>query len=190
MATYTASATSSSDSSSSNSGSSGSGSTHTVIVAPTQGVLRYVPFALNASVGDTVEFVWHANVHTVTHSSELEVCNKTLDDPFTSGIQNESFTFTQVINSTDPTFFYCGVPTHCQKGMFGIINPPSALVSNMSVGSMMPTMVSNVRILFILFCTQPNELFSDLTGLDHLDDEHVHGIGWTGLARRVVGKLN
>lgn len=143
MATYTASATSSSDSSSSNSGSSGSGSTHTVIVAPTQGVLRYVPFALNASVGDTVEFVWHANTHTVTHSSELEVCNKTLDDPFTSGIQNESFTFTQVINSTDPTFFYCGVPTHCQKGMFGIINPPSALVSNMSVGSMMPTMVSN-----------------------------------------------
>jgi len=142
MATYTPTATSGSDSSSSGT-SSGSGSTITVIVAPTQGVLRYVPFAVNASVGDTVEFVWHANMHTVTHSSELEVCNKTLDDPFTSGVQNESFTFSQVVNSTDPTFFYCGVPTHCQKGMFGIINPPSAIVSNMSVGSMMPTLVSN-----------------------------------------------
>ncbi|KLO06606.1 hypothetical protein SCHPADRAFT_837858 [Schizopora paradoxa] len=142
MATYTPTSTSGSDSSSSGT-SSGSGSTITVIVAPTQGVLRYVPFAVNASVGDTVEFVWHANMHTVTHSSELEVCNKTLDDPFTSGVQNESFTFSQVVNSTDPTFFYCGVPTHCQKGMFGIINPPNAIDSNMSVGSMMPTLVSN-----------------------------------------------
>ena len=61
----------SSDSGSSGSGSSGSGATHTVIVAPTQGVLRYIPFALNASVGDTIEFIWGANEHTVTKSSEL-----------------------------------------------------------------------------------------------------------------------
>jgi plastocyanin len=52
---------------------SGSGCTHTVIVAPTQGVLRYVPFAINASVGDTIAFVWNANKHTVTKSSELAV---------------------------------------------------------------------------------------------------------------------
>jgi plastocyanin len=74
----------------SNSGS-GSGVTHTVIVAPTQGVLRYVPFALNASVGDTVMFMWGANNHTVTKSSELELCNKTTDAPFASGEQNKSF---------------------------------------------------------------------------------------------------
>lgn len=49
------------------------GMTHTVIVAPTQGVLRYVPFAINASVGDTVTFVWNANNHTVTKSSQLAV---------------------------------------------------------------------------------------------------------------------
>ena len=35
----------------------GTGATHTVIVAPTKGVLRYVPFAVNASVGDTVRFM-------------------------------------------------------------------------------------------------------------------------------------
>lgn len=70
---------------------SGNGATHTVIVAPTQGVLRYVPFALNASVGDTVMFMWGANNHTVTKSSELEVCNKTSDSPFASGEQNEGF---------------------------------------------------------------------------------------------------
>ena len=112
------------------SGSSGSESTITVIVAPTQGVLRYVPFAVNASVGDTIEFQWNANMHTVTKSSEITICNKTLDEPFTSGVQNKSFTFTQVVNDTNPTFFYCGVPTHCQKGMFGIINPPSTLSSS------------------------------------------------------------
>ena len=72
-------------------GSYGNGATHTVWVAPTQGVLRYVPFALNASVGDTVKFIWGANNHTVTKSSQLELCNKTTDALFTSGTQNKTF---------------------------------------------------------------------------------------------------
>lgn len=125
---------------------SGSGVTHTVIVAPTQGVLRYVPFATNASVGDTVKFIWGANVHTVTKSSQLELCNKTSDAPFASGSQNQSFVFTQVVNDTNPIFFYCGTPTHCEKGMFGIINPPTAEFPNTptAVDSMMTTMAANV----------------------------------------------
>jgi plastocyanin len=122
------------------SGSSGSGTTHTVIVAPTQGVLRYVPFALNASVGDTVKFMWGANNHTVTKSSELALCNKTSDQPFASGEQNTSFVFTQVVNDTNPTFFYCGTPTHCEKGMFGIINPPNAYMQPSSASMMMPSL--------------------------------------------------
>ncbi|KAG1756827.1 uncharacterized protein EDB91DRAFT_1041008 [Suillus paluster] len=120
------------------------GMTHTVIVAPTQGILRYVPFAINASVGDTVTFVWNANNHTVTKSSQLAICNKTSDMPFASGEQNKSFVFTQKINDTNTTFFYCGTPGHCQKGMFGIINPPNAVTgSNATVSSMMPVMASN-----------------------------------------------
>jgi len=127
-------------SSTSSSNSSGSGKTHTVVVAPTQGVLRYVPFALNASVGDTVKFIWGANNHTVTKSSQLSLCNKTGDAPFASGTQNKTFVFTQMVNDTNPTFFYCGTPTHCQKGMFGIINPPNAFMQNTSVGMMMPSL--------------------------------------------------
>ncbi|CDO68351.1 hypothetical protein BN946_scf184799.g78 [Trametes cinnabarina] len=122
--------------SSSGSGS-GSGTTHTVIVAPTQGVLRYVPFAVNASVGDTVMFVWGANNHTVTKSSQLEICNKTSEQPFASGEQNKPFTFTQVVNDTNPIFFYCGTPGHCQKGMFGMINGPSSYNAPTSVSQMM-----------------------------------------------------
>jgi plastocyanin len=133
-----------------NSGSVGTGATHTVIVAPTQGVLRYVPFAVNASVGDTIQFMWNANNHTVTKSSELLPCNKTADSPFTSGQQSKGFVFTQVVNSTDPTYFYCGVPSHCQKGMFGIINPPSALSSSTSIFNSMTTLAANVNSTFFV----------------------------------------
>jgi len=124
-------------------GSSGSGATHTVIVAPTQGVLRYVPFAVNASVGDTVMFMWGANNHTVTKSSQLELCNKTSDALFASGTHDKGFTFTQVVNDTNPTFFYCATPGHCPKGMFGIINPPNAAGSPTAVSSMMPSMMND-----------------------------------------------
>ena len=118
------------------------GKTHVVWVAPTQGVLRYVPFAVNASVGDTVKFIWGANNHTVTKGSELTPCNKTSDAPFASGIQLKDFVFEQVVNDTNPTFFYCAVPNHCTKGMFGIINPPNAIGGPTSVGSMMQPMVA------------------------------------------------
>jgi len=143
-ATWMPSATASSTYSggSGSSGSSGNGVTHTVVVAPTQGVLRYVPFAVNASVGDTIHFEWHANNHTVTKSSQLEICNKTADAPFASGEQNLGFTFDQVVNDTNPTFFYCGTPTHCQKGMFGIINPPSSFGVSTSVGMQMQNLTS------------------------------------------------
>jgi len=125
-------------------GSSGSGATHTVIVAPTQGVLRYVPFMVNASVGDTIQFMWGANNHTVTKGTALGVCNKSENALFTSGEHNKSFTFTQVVNDTNPTFFYCATPGHCEKGMFGIINPPMAgASSSSSVASMLGSMMSN-----------------------------------------------
>jgi len=118
------------------------GTTHTVIVAPSQGVLRYVPPFLNASVGDTVKFMWGANNHTVTKSSQLELCNKTSDHPFASGEQNKSFVFTQVVNDTNPTFFYCGTPTHCEKGMFGVINPSFMNAQPGSASNMMTSLAA------------------------------------------------
>ncbi|KAJ7273668.1 hypothetical protein B0H12DRAFT_1007567 [Mycena haematopus] len=126
-------------------GSTGTGATHTVIVAPTQGVFRMVPFATNASVGDTIEFHWGANEHTVTKSSALLPCNKSSEAPvFASGEHNESFVFTQVVNDTQPTFYYCGTPGHCEKGMFGVINPQMAAPgSPTSLGGMMQSMAAN-----------------------------------------------
>jgi len=127
----------------SSSGSTGTGATHTVIVAPSQGVFRYVPFAVNASVGDTIKFMWGANTHTVTKSSSLSPCNATKDAPFASGIHSKGFVFTQVVNDTNPVFFHCAVPTHCSKGMFGVINPQNAFGSNTSVNGMMGSMTTS-----------------------------------------------
>lgn len=118
-------------------GSKGTGSTVTVIVAPTKGVLRYVPAAVNATVGTTIKFMWGAGPHTVTKSSSLLPCNKSGEAPiFASGQQEKDFVFTQVVNDTKPAFFMCGVPEHCQKGMFGMINPPNSFGAPSSVAGM------------------------------------------------------
>jgi plastocyanin len=122
----------------------GTGATHTVVVAPSQGVLRFVPFALNATVGDTIQFMWGANNHTVTKGTALTPCNRSEDDAsFASGLQNKDFVFTQVVNDTEPTYFYCAAPTHCQKGMFGIINPVASFGAPTSFGGMIPELSAN-----------------------------------------------
>ncbi|CCL99129.1 uncharacterized protein FIBRA_01143 [Fibroporia radiculosa] len=132
--------------------SSGSGTTHTVIVAPTQGVLRFVPFTVNASVGDRIMYMWNANNHTVTKGSELEICNETSEAPFATGEHDKGFTFMETVNNTDPVFFFCSTPTHCEKGMFGIINPPSVgNNANTSVASMMPAMMANSSTLSAMY---------------------------------------
>lgn len=119
----------------------GSGDGLSIVVAPHQGVLRYVPPFVTAQAGQEITWTWGAGPHTVTQSSQATPCNGTIGG-FASGQQNASFVFTQTVNSTDPVFFYCGVPTHCQKGMFGAINPPTAPGANTSVAVMMPQWAS------------------------------------------------
>ncbi|WVQ76565.1 hypothetical protein IAR50_006236 [Cryptococcus sp. DSM 104548] len=130
-----ATSTSSSSSSSYNSTSSqnatsttsATGTTHTVIVAPTMGVLRFVPFAVTAAQGDQILFKWGAGPHTATLSQGENVCNKsTANDAFDSGKLNATETFMTTVTATTPQFHYCTVGMHCAMGMFGLINPPSA----------------------------------------------------------------
>ncbi|ESK96936.1 extracellular serine-rich [Moniliophthora roreri MCA 2997] len=137
-ATYSPTATSGHE------GSTGGGATVTVMVAPKQGVLRYVPFAVNASVGTTIEFRWGGGPHTVTKGSALLPCNKSTEDPvFASGQQEKDFIFTQVVNDTKPTYYFCGVGQHCNSGMFAIINPPMDINGGSSVGGMMQEIMAN-----------------------------------------------
>lgn len=144
-AKYTPPPPTNTDGGSGSAGGKGTGATHTVIVAPTKGVLRYVPFAVNASVGDTVLYRWGAGPHTVTMGSTLEVCNKSASpNTFASGMQNAGFEYTVVVNDTKPLFVYCAVAGHCQKGMFGVVNPPMAAPGAPSaLNAMMKNLVQN-----------------------------------------------
>lgn len=47
------------------------------------------------------------------------------------------------VNDTNTIAYYCGVPGHCPKGMFGFINPPNANAAPMTVATMMPALISN-----------------------------------------------
>ncbi|KAG8767390.1 hypothetical protein FRC15_005714 [Serendipita sp. 397] len=130
---------------------SASGAIHTVMVAPEGAGLRYVPFAVNASVGDTVRYVWTTNAnHTATLSSSLAICNKSgiaEERNFVSGVRNAAQgmqTFDVVVETAEPQFFYCSVAQHCAKGMFGIINPGQGTGSSgNTVRSMMSSMLSS-----------------------------------------------
>ena len=51
------------------------------------------------------------------------------------------------VNTTDVITYYCGVPGHCPKGMFGFINPPNAAGTPMTVASMTPSMITNSSTL-------------------------------------------
>jgi plastocyanin len=106
------------------------GAVHTIMVAPTQGVLRYWPFAVNATVGDTIRYVWTTPAnHTATLSSALTICNKSAKADelnWVSGVRNASAgtqTFDVTIQTNEQQFFYCSVAQHCSKGMFGMVQP-------------------------------------------------------------------
>lgn len=168
-----------SDSGSGDTGSSVTDDANTlnVVVAPHQGVLRYVPPLITASVGQTVKFTWGAGPHTVTQSSQAAPCNHSIGG-FQSGQQNATATFTQVVNDTNPVFFYCGVPTHCQKGMFGAINPPTAPGANTSVAAMMPQWAAMDADIMAAMTTLNNS--QNLLAVPHAstwgDDMDVSGI--------------
>jgi plastocyanin len=78
----------------------GKGAVHTVMVAPMQGVLRYWPFAVNASVGDTIRYVWSTPAnHTATLSSAFAICNKSVEAEKSSTGYLESATLRRALKT-------------------------------------------------------------------------------------------
>lgn len=128
----------------------GTGAVHTVMVAPDGVGLRYVPFAVNASIGDTIRYVWTTPLnHTVTMSSALTICNKSAEAEsrnFVSGIRSAATgtqTFDVTVETEEPQFFYCSVAQHCIKGMFGVVNPGSDVGGANTIGTMMASMMAS-----------------------------------------------
>ena len=77
-----------------------------------QNGLEYTPSTVNASVGDTVEFIFHPKNHTVTQSTFAAPCQ-----PMANGIDSsfqpvpanatQGPSMSVPVNSTDPVWFYC-----------------------------------------------------------------------------------
>jgi plastocyanin len=84
---------------------------------------NFSPNTIKASVGDTVTFKFTSSPHDVVES--------TFDAPCTyknagiyAPISKSPTTFIVNVTSTDPTWFFCSVPGHCNSGMVGVINAP------------------------------------------------------------------
>jgi len=105
----------------------------TITVLVGNGNLTYIPNEVTANVGDTVQFQWTIGFHTVTQAVGVDAaCVKNPDGFAASGNQSAPFSWSIVVNDTKPIWFYCNIPTHCQKGMFGVINgaPGAVLKAN------------------------------------------------------------
>ncbi|RDL30787.1 Uncharacterized protein BP5553_10132 [Venustampulla echinocandica] len=94
--------------------------------------LAFSPDSITAAVGSSIEFVFYPPVHSVTQSSFDSPCAPLANGTgfwsgaiTTTGDKTNTNVFTLTINDTNPIWFYCATPSHCETGMAGVINPPS-----------------------------------------------------------------
>ncbi|KAF8477241.1 Cupredoxin [Kalaharituber pfeilii] len=111
---------------------------HVVQVGDKDGSLRFYPEELQAKVGELVQFQFWPRNHSVAQSTFNEPCKPIGDSAsangtvgFFSGFMpvtaEDEFmpTFTITVNQTGPIWYYCATGPHCQRGMAGVINPPT-----------------------------------------------------------------
>jgi len=92
--------------------------------------LVFTPDTLTAAAGTTVEFHFYPQIHSVAQSSFDSPCapigaSAFFSGGFTVASGQSPNVWTLTVNDTTPLWFYCGYPGHCEKGMAGVINPPS-----------------------------------------------------------------
>jgi len=110
--------------------SSSTASIQTVTVGANN-ALAFSPNTITANVGTSIEFIFSPPIHSVVQSSFSSPCAPLANNTgfysgafnTTSGTNTNAFTIT--VNNTNPIWFYCGSPSHCELGMVGVINPPS-----------------------------------------------------------------
>lgn len=82
-------------------------------------IARFFFFARRFFDCSTIE----AGPHTVTQSFPLEICNASqAAGAWKSGMQEAGFELPVEVSSNATQTYFCAVPNHCRKGMFGLIN--------------------------------------------------------------------
>jgi plastocyanin len=99
----------------------------TITVGTSAGLPGFSPQNVTAKVGEAVEFVFNPSTHSIIQTSFDSPCNYTNSSGFFSGPVTTSGglntnVFLVTVNDTNPIWFYCGFPTHCEAGMVGSIN--------------------------------------------------------------------
>ena len=102
----------------------GSSNVHTVQVG--KGGFVFTPDTITAAEGDVVEFMIQPG-HSVAQSSFNSPCAPISSAAIFSGTISSATTFSVTVNGSDPLWFYCGTPTHCEGGMAAVINQPYVL---------------------------------------------------------------
>ncbi|KAG4440993.1 hypothetical protein IFR05_003500 [Cadophora sp. M221] len=95
---------------------------HDINVGP---ALSYTPALTTAVAGDTLSFHFTSNNHDVVSGSADSACEPS-ETSFYSGLDVSGKIFVVTVNNTDPIYFYCSVPGHCQGGMVGGVNVPES----------------------------------------------------------------
>jgi plastocyanin len=84
----------------------------------------YTPATIAAQQGDTVTFHFTGSVHDVVQSTFDAPCTPKSGGIYAPIQSKAGETFTVTVQNTDPIWFYCSVPGHCNSGMVGVINAP------------------------------------------------------------------
>ena len=112
----------------------GTTTVHVITVSNSTGKkLMFSPNNVQANMGDMVQFQFAGGNHTVTQSTFANPCmpiNMVMSNTtgFFSGFQfvaagaQQMPTYTLMVNTTAPIWYYCSQGKHCQSGMVGAIN--------------------------------------------------------------------
>jgi plastocyanin len=118
---------------------------HVVQVGAANGTLAYFPDNIKAAVGDMIQFQFAPANHTVTQSTFDNPCQPLAMHSNTTGVYSGFMpvsasatttpTYTVLVNSTTPMWFYCSQGKHCQNGMTMVVNENTAANSTRSLAN-------------------------------------------------------
>uniref|UniRef100_A0A1D1YLE9 Blue copper protein n=1 Tax=Anthurium amnicola TaxID=1678845 RepID=A0A1D1YLE9_9ARAE len=115
----------------------------------TAGINTFDPQMVMANPGDNVVFTWQSGMHSVLESDAAKSCVKSAKpNAFSSGgafAAPKTWTYNVPANATGKTWFYCGVPGHCEGGMYGTLviggtAAPGGGANGTAPGGAMPSM--------------------------------------------------
>jgi plastocyanin len=88
--------------------------------------LSFTPDTTTAAVGDSLVFHFYPG-HTVAQGSFDSPCTPAsggfYSGPISASSGEAKEKFVVKVNNTDPMWIYCTIPSHCEAGMVGVINP-------------------------------------------------------------------